>query len=49
MRDWNRLPRAAVGAPSLEVLKDYLDRACEQPGLVKVFLLVAGGLEVDDL
>ena len=31
---WNRLPKEAVDAPSLEAFKARLDVALEQPGLV---------------
>jgi len=30
---WNRLPKEAVDAPSLEAFKARLDVALEQPGL----------------
>jgi len=35
VRHWNRLPRAAVAAPSLAVFQARLDGASEQPGLVE--------------
>jgi len=34
MRHWNRLPREAVDAPSLEVFKARFDGALGQPDLV---------------
>jgi len=35
VRHWHRLPREAVAAPSLELLKARLDGAFEQPDLVE--------------
>jgi len=46
---WHRLPREAVAAPSLEVFKARLDRALSNLVWWKVSLLLAGGLELDDL
>ena len=52
VRCWNRLPREAVDAPSLEVLKARLDGALVN--LVKYYMwrlvapLAAGRLELDD-
>ena len=43
MRHWHRLPREAVGAPSLEVLKARLDAALGNLVCGKVSLPVAGG------
>jgi len=48
-RYWNRLPREAVDAPSLEVFKTRLDGALSNLVWWKMSLLVAGGLEPDDL
>jgi len=42
VKHWNRLPREAVAAPSLEVFKASLDGALSN-------LLMAGALEPDDL
>jgi len=49
MRHWNRLPRAAVGVPSLEVFKTRLDGALINLVWWKVSLPMAGRLELDDL
>jgi len=49
VRHWNRLPREAVAAPSLEVFKARLDGALSNLALWKMSLLMAGGLEPDDL
>ena len=43
VRHWNRLPRAAVDAPSLEVLKARLDGAVSNLGWWEVSLPTAGG------
>ena len=44
-----RLPREAVAAPSLEVFKARLDGALSTLGWWKMSLLMAGGVEPDDL
>jgi len=44
-----RLPREAVAAPSLAVFKARLDGALSSLGWQKMSLLMAGGLEPDDL
>jgi len=49
VRPWPRLPREAVTAPSLAVLKARLDGALSNLGWWEMSLLVAGGLEPDDL
>jgi len=49
VRHRNRLPREAVDAPSLEVFKARLDGALNNLVWVKMSLLMAGGLEPDDL
>ena len=49
VRPWHRLPREAVAAPSLAVLKARLDGALSTLGWWKMSLLMAGGLEPDDL
>jgi len=49
VRLWNRLPRAAVGTPSLEVFKARLDGALSNLVYREVSLPIAGGLELDDL
>jgi len=49
MKHWNRLPREAVAALSLEVFKARLDGALSNLVWWKVSLLMAGGLEPDDL
>ena len=48
VKHWNRLPREAVDALSLAVLKARLDGALSNLGWWKTFLLMAGGLEPDD-
>jgi len=49
VRPWHRLPREAVDAPSLAVLKARLDGALSTLVWCKVSLLMTGGLEPDDL
>ena len=49
VRPWPRLPREAVAAPSLAVLKARLDGALSNLVWWKMSLLMAGGLEPDDL
>jgi len=49
VRHWHRLPREAVDAPSLEAFKARLDGALSNLVWWKVSLLMAGGLEPDDL
>ena len=46
---WNRLPREAAAAPSLAGFKARLDEALSNLGWWKMSLLMAGGLEPDDL
>jgi len=46
---WHRLPREAVAAPSLAVFKARLDGALGNLVWWKMSLLMAGGLEPDDL
>ena len=48
-RPWHRLPREAVGAPSLAVFKARLDGALSSLVWWKGSLPMAGGLEQDDL
>jgi len=49
VRPWPRLPREAVAAPSLAVFKARLDGAPSTLVWWKTSLLMAGGLEPDDL
>ena len=49
VKHWNRLPREAVDASSLEVFKARLDGALSSLVYWKMFLLMAGRLEPDDL
>jgi len=49
MKHWHGLPREAVAAPSLAVLKARLDGALSNLVWWKMSLLTAGGLEPDDL
>jgi len=45
---WNRLPKEAVDAPSLEALKARLDVALGSLGWLLGTLHIAGGLKLDD-
>ena len=49
VRPWPRLPREAVAAPSLAVFKARLDGPLRNLGWWKMSLLMARGLEADDL
>jgi len=49
VKHWYRLPREAVAAPSLAVFKARLDGALSNLVKRKMSLLMAGGLEPDDL
>ena len=49
VRPWHRWPRESVAAPSLAVLKARLDGALSNPVWWEMSLLMAGGLESDDL
>jgi len=49
VRHWNRLPREAVDAPSLAVLKTRLDGALSNLIWWKMSVPMAGALELDDL
>jgi len=49
VKHWHRLPREAVAAPSLEVLKARLDGTLSNVVQWKMSLLMAGELELDDL
>jgi len=49
VKHWPRLPREAVAAPSLAVFKARLDGALSTLVWWKMSLLMAGGLEPDDL
>jgi len=49
VRPWHSLPRKAVAAPSLAVFKARLDGALSNLVWWKVSLLMAAGLELDDL
>ena len=49
VRHWPRLPRAAVGAPSLAVLKARLNGAGSNLVWWEVSLSMAGGWELDGL
>jgi len=49
VRLWLRLPGEAVAAPSLAVFKARLDGALSNLVWWKMSLLMAGGLEPDDL
>ena len=45
---WNRLPKEAVGAPSLQAFKARLDVALGSLGCWLVTLHIAGELKLDD-
>ena len=45
---WNRLPKEAVDAPSLEAIQGQAGCGSGQPGLVLVTLHIAGGFKLDD-
>jgi len=49
VKHWNGLPREVVDAPSLEVFKARLDGALSSLVYWRMSLLMAGGLELDDL
>jgi len=49
VKHWHRLPREAAAAPSLSVFKARLDGALSNLVWWKMSLLMAGGLEPDDL
>jgi len=49
VKHWPRLPREAVDAPSLAGFKARLDGALSNLVWWKMSLLMAGGLELDDL
>jgi len=49
VKHWNRLPGEVVDAPSLAVFKARLDRPLSNLVQWKMSLLMAGGLELDDL
>ena len=44
VKHWNRLPKEAVEAPSLEILKVRLDGALSNLVQLKMSFLIAGGL-----
>lgn len=48
-KQWHRLPREAVDAPSQEVFKAKLDQVLGQLVSWVASLLTAGGLELDNL
>ena len=49
VRHWNRLPREAVDAPSLELNRCRLDEALGNLTSWVASMSMAGGLELDDL
>jgi len=49
LKHWHRLPRGAVAASSLAVFKVRLDGALSNLVWWKMSLLMAGGLQPDDI
>ena len=49
VKPWPRLPREAVAAPSVAGFKARLDGALSNLGWWEMSLLMAGGVEPDDL
>jgi len=48
LKNWHRLPREVVYAPSLEMFKSGLDGALSNLVWWKMSLLIVGGLELHD-
>jgi len=48
-KHWNGLPGTVAGAPSLETFRVRLDGDLSNLVYLKMSLLAAGGLELDDL
>jgi len=48
VKHWNRLPRAVADVPSLETFKVRLDGALSHLIQLKMSLLTAVGLQLDD-
>jgi len=49
VKHWKRLPREVVEAASLEIFKARLDGALSNLAELKMSLLAAGGVGLDDL
>ena len=49
VKHWNRLRREVVDGPPLETFKVRLDRPLNNLTSVKMSLLIAGGVGLDDL
>jgi len=49
VKHWHRLPGEVVEAPSLETFKVRLDGALSNLKQLKMSLLIAGGVGLDDL
>jgi len=49
LKPWPRLPREVGDAPFLEAFKARLDGALSNLGWLKMSLLTAGGLGLDDI
>jgi len=45
VKHWNKLPREVVDASSLETFQVRLDDALSNLSLLKMYLLIAGGLD----
>lgn len=49
MKHWNRFPRDMVDAMSLEIFRVILDQTLSNLAELKMFLLIAGELRLDEI